>query len=160
MKSFKYLAVLCLTAACGAVSTAQDDSDTDDLSSSTVSMEMVRQNPSLAPNVTVPRDVRVNGRARPESIFGERDNGVEGFSRPVGPGDFLYTVNQLGQFLQLADPAIHHDDKGDATYSRQPGDLFEENGKLDWLDVEQGHLGDCYFAASLGAVLYADNGKA
>ena len=153
MNKLKWIAVLVLTAACGAVGTAQDDSDTDDLSSSTVSMEMVHQNPSLAPAVRIPKDVRVNGRARLEPT-------IEGFSRPVGPGDFLYTVNQLGQFLQLADPAIHHDDKGDATYSRQPGDLFEENGKLDWLDVEQGHLGDCYFAASLGAVLYADNGKA
>ena len=34
-----------------------------------------------------------------------------------------------------------------------------EDPKLDWLDVEQGYLGDCYFAASLAATLYADNGK-
>src|SRR5437588_3762632 len=27
---------------------------------------------------------------------------------------------------------------------------------LTWLDVEQGHLGDCYFASSLSAVLFAD----
>ena len=86
-------------------------------------------------------------------------SGGQGSLTLAQPGDFLYTVNQLGQFLNLADPAIHHDDKGDATYSRQPGDLFLDD-KLDWLDVEQGHLGDCYFAASLGAVLYADNGKA
>jgi hypothetical protein len=152
----KWLAALALTAACGAVE-HDTDSDTDDLSATTFSMEMVRANPSLLPGVTPPRDVRVDGRARPEST-------IESFLREppplVQPGDFLYTVNQLGQFLQLPDPAIHHDDKGDATYSRQPGDLFEESGSLDWLDVEQGHLGDCYFAASLAAVLYADNGGA
>ncbi|MFN2549617.1 MAG: C2 family cysteine protease [Myxococcales bacterium] len=155
MKNLKWIGVLVLTAACGAVEQDGLDSDTDDLSSTTFSMEMVRANPSLLPNVTPPKDVRVDGRARQETS-------IEGAMRqPLAqPGDFLYTVNQLGQFLQLPDPAVHHDDKGDATYSRQPGDLFEENGKLDWLDVEQGHLGDCYFAASLAAVLYADNGKA
>ena len=156
----KWLSILCLvtTCACGAFGTAQDDSDTDDLSSSTVSMEMVRANPALAPNVVVPKDVKVNGRARQDDARTLQHLGGEGSFTMVKPGDFLYTVNQLGQFLNLADPAIHHDDKGDATYSRQPGDLFEENGKLDWLDVEQGHLGDCYFAASLAAVLQADNG--
>ena len=162
MNNLKWLPVLCLATACGAVGTAQDESDTDDLSNSTVSMEMVRQNPALAPNVSVPRDVKVNGRARPISADDAREMGGiggQGSLTLAQPGDFLYTVNQLGQFLNLADPAIHHDDKGDATYSRQPGDLFLDD-KLDWLDVEQGHLGDCYFAASLGAVLYADNGKA
>ena len=153
MKNLKWLAVLVLPA-CGTLE-HDADSDTADLSSSTVSMEMVRANPALLPNVTPPKDVRVNGRARQETdIAGSvRDPLTQ-------PGDFLYTVNQLGQFLQLPDPAIHHDDKGDASYSRQPGDLFEDNGKLDWLDVEQGHLGDCYFAASLAAVLYADKGQA
>src|SRR5437588_4458948 len=31
---------------------------------------------------------------------------------------------------------------------------------LTWLNVEQGHLGDCYFAASLSAVLFADKSGA
>src|SRR3954468_17526555 len=161
MNNLKWLTVLCLATACGAANTAQDDSDTDDLSSATVSMAMVRNDPSLAPHVVVPKDVKVQGRARPVAADDSRELGGVGGNGSltmVQPGDFLYTANQLGQFLKLADPAIHHDDKGDATFSRQPGDLFEENGKLDWLDVEQGHLGDCYFAASLAAVLYADNG--
>ena len=58
--------------------------------------------------------------------------GGQGSLKMVGPSDWLYAANQLGQFLNLADPAIHHDDKGDATFSRQPGDLLPEDGKLDW----------------------------
>jgi hypothetical protein len=162
MKNFQWLQVLCLAslaAACGA-QPASEDSDTDDLSSSTLSMEMVRQDPALAPGVTVPEGVRVNGRARPLAADDVRDqeSGVEGAFRQGDENNWLYTANQLGQFLNLADPAVHKDDKNDATYSRQPGDLFADDGKLTWLDVEQGHLGDCYFAASLAAVLQADNG--
>jgi hypothetical protein len=107
--------------------------------------------------------LRVAGRPRPLSQSDGRDLGGgvgQGSLHMVGPSDWLYTANQLGQFLQLPDPGIHHDDKSDAAYSRQPGDLLSDDNKLDWLDVEQGHLGDCYFAASLASALYADNGGA
>src|SRR4051812_3231278 len=73
MNNLKWLSVLCLVTACGAVDTNQDDSDTDDLSSATVSMEMVRANPSLAPAVSVPKDVKVNGRARPIAASDARE---------------------------------------------------------------------------------------
>ena len=168
MNNLKWLSALCLTSmalACGGTTPGSaDDSDTDDLSDTTYSMEMVRANPQLAPNVAVPQGFKVKGHSRPVSsdLAREQELGPVGFGfhHPVVPGDFLYTANQLGQFLQLADPTIHKDDKGDASYSRQPGDLFADDGKLVWLDVEQGHLGDCYFAASLTAVLLADNGAA
>ena len=155
----KLLWILVVTAACGSVN-APDDSDTDDLSSATVSMAMVRDNPSLAPNVVVPKDVKVAGRARrveSDVTTGSRGTGLH----MVQPGDFLYAANQLDQFLKLPDPAaFDKTDAKDASYSRQPGDLFSDtDAKLDWLDVEQGYLGDCYFASSLAAVLYADNGK-
>ena len=160
MKKFSWLPVLCLALAACAQG-ASEDSDSDDLSSATLSMEMVRRNPALAPDVAVPQGVRVAGRSRPLSSSDGRDlSAPSGALRTAGPSDWLYTANQLGQFLQLPDPAIHHDDKGDASFSRQPGDLLSDDNKLDWLDVEQGHLGDCYFAASLAAVLYADNGGA
>src|SRR4051812_27803163 len=64
MNNLKWLSVLCLATACGTAGVSQDDSDTDDLSSATVSMEMVRSDPSLAPHVAVPKDVKVHGRAR------------------------------------------------------------------------------------------------
>src|SRR5947209_19880840 len=107
MNTLKWLSVLCLATACGARNTAQDDSDTDDLSSATVSMEMVRANPSIAPSVVVPKGVRVNGRARPVASDDARDLGGSGGSGSltlVQPGDFLYTSNQLGQFSKLPDP--------------------------------------------------------
>src|ERR1041384_3972305 len=100
MNNLKWLSILCLATACGAVN-APDDSDTDDLSSSTVSMEMVRANPSIAPNVVIPKDVKVTGRARPEPTRGLQSMGGEGSFTLARPGDFLYTVNQLGQFLNL-----------------------------------------------------------
>ena len=68
MNNLKILSALCivgLAAACGAEMPGNDDSDTDDLSASTVSMEMVRQNPALLPGVKVPDGVRVNGHPRP-----------------------------------------------------------------------------------------------
>jgi hypothetical protein len=156
MNNPKFLAAPCILAlaACGGQIAGQEDDNTDDLSSSTYSMEMVRQNPALLPGVTPPPGVRVNGHPAPlhdhaqgTSFHGRHDE-----------SNWLYTANQLGQFLHLAEPGIHPDDQGDATYSRQPGDLFGDDSKLSWLDIEQGHLGDCYFAASIAAVLFADNG--
>jgi len=150
LKWLPLLSLAALAAACGA----------QDLSSATVSMQMVRENPALAPGVSVPDGLHVAGRARPLSLDAARD-GIQGPVRLQGPGDFLYEANQLGQFLQLPDPAaFDKTDAKDATYSRQPGDLQPADGKLDWLDVAQGYLGDCYFAASLAATLYADNGGA
>ena len=164
MPPMKWLPVLCLAALTACAQGPAEDSDTDDLSSSTLSMEMVRKNPALAPGVEVPHDVPVKGRARPLSQSDAREKGGvdgQGSLRLVGPSDWLYAANQLGQFSQLPDPAaFDKTDAKDASYSRQPGDLLSNDNKLDWLDVEQGYLGDCYFAASLAATLYADNGGA
>jgi len=148
------LLVVCAAVACGAA--PSEDSDTDDLSPTRYSMEMVRANPSLLPGVTPPPGVRVNGSARPLS-----SDDAKAKVAPIDRRNWLYDANQLGQFLTLADPAaFDKTDAADATYSRQPGDLFADDGKLTWLDVEQGYLGDCYFASSLSAVLYADDGGA
>lgn len=144
------LAVLALAAACGHADLGDDlDADSDALSATTFSMEMVRKNPALAPGVAAIESSYTKGRPAP---------GGERAARIVQPqpGSFLYAANQLDQFLKLADPAIHHDDQGNATYSRQPGDLYAEDARLKWDNVEQGHLGDCYFAAALSAVLFAD----
>ena len=151
MKS--WMLALCSAAiACGTA--PGEDSDTDDLSSTTYSMEMVRANPSLLPGVTPPPGVRVNGRGRPL----QSDDGKAPASW-VHEHDFLYDANGLNQFLKLTDPAaFDKTDAKDASYSRQPGDLLADDDKLVWTDVEQGYLGDCYFAASLAATLYADNG--
>jgi hypothetical protein len=157
MNNLRFLPVLCIVAtACGGELSGADE-NTDDLSASTYSMEMVRQNPALLPDVKAPFGVRVNGHPRPLS---PDEQGTAGFRDRHEQSSWLYTANQLGQFLQLPDPAVFKDDKNDATYSRQPGDLFGDDGKLSWLDVEQGHLGDCYFAAAIAAVLYADSGGA
>jgi hypothetical protein len=148
---------LCATvlAACGGPADDLDtSSDTDNLSATTYSMEMVRADPSLAPGVAVPAGQRVAGHGRPSS-------GTIGANFvTVGPTDWLYSANQLGQFLNLADPAVYPSDKSATSYSRQPGDLFADEGKLVWTNIEQGGLGDCYFMASFVSVIYADNGGA
>ena len=139
--------------ACGG--TPGEDSDTDDLSATTYSMEMVRANPALLPGVTPPAGQHVDGRGRPLA-----SDDAKAPTFPIGRDNWLYDANGLNQFLKLTDPAaFNKTDAGDATYSRQPGDLLADGDtKLAWLDVEQGYLGDCYFAASLAAVLFADNG--
>jgi hypothetical protein len=145
--------------ACGAETQGlSNDSDTADLSDSTISMEMVRANPALAPGVALPEGTKVNGRGRPKAaatLTGADDNSFQ-----FGPGSWLYDANGLGQFKQLPDPALHKDDLKSATSSRKPGDLFAADNKLAWDNVAQGGLGDCYFAASLSAVLFADKGGA
>jgi hypothetical protein len=144
--------------ACGAETPGlSNDSDTDDLSDSTVSMEMVRQNPALAPGVALPEGKKVNGHARPRAA-----GTIAPLHDPFnsGPGSFLYDANGLGQFKQLPDPALHKDDLKAATLSRKPGDLFAADNKLTWDNVALGGLGDCYFAAGFSAVLFADKGGA
>ena len=57
MRSFRFLPAGLLAAtglACGAPAPTDLAGDTDELSDATVSMEMVRKNPSLAPSVAVP----------------------------------------------------------------------------------------------------------
>ena len=144
------LLAIALVAGCGAAG-PEIDSDTDELSDATVSMEMVRANPALARGITPPEGRRVPGRPAPL-----RESGPGAFRSPLhGEGSFLYTANQLGQFLKLPDPAVHRDDRNGASYSRQPGDLYADDGALRWTDVAQGSLSDCYFAAALSAVLQA-----
>ena len=91
---------------------------------------------------------------------GDLTGSGDGSLRWDGPGSFLYDANGLGQFKQLPDPALHKDDLKAATISRKPGDLFAADNKLAWDNVAQGGLGDCYFAASLSSVLFADHGGA
>lgn len=154
-RSLLTLTALALVAACGAEAPADFGGDTDDLSDATVSMEMVRQNPALNRAVTVPEGRVVPGKGRP-ALSGGAAGGVDSPWK-LGPGtEWLYDANGLGQFKQLADPALHKDDKASATYARKPGDLFATDNKLAWDQVAQGGLGDCYFAAALSAVLFAD----
>jgi hypothetical protein len=160
MKNYNWLAalsILSLAAACGGE--IGEDVGTDDLSDSTYSMEMVRANPALLPSAKPAEGVKTNGRPRPLSAGDLRgdEGGPDGFGfGRVDEHHWLYAANQLDQFSKLPDPALHKDDIGTATHSRQPGDLFASDNKFVWTDVEQGHLGDCYFAASLAAVVFAD----
>ena len=152
LRQIASLVAVALAAACGSQTDAasnETDSDVDALSATTYSMEMIRKNPALASAVTVPEGRFTKGRPAPQ-----RD--LAGRNLHVPETSFLYAASQLDQFLKLADPTLHPDDKNDATFTRQPGDLYAEDGVLKWDNVEQGHLGDCYFAAALSAVLYAD----
>jgi hypothetical protein len=161
MTDFKWLAALGIASmalACGG-EIAADESETDDLSSSTVSMEMVRANPALLPGVKPADGVRVNGRARPTPAADVRARGA-GFHGRVDESSWLYAANQLGQFLHLTQPAIAKADVASATSSRQPGDLFDDTGKMEWSEVDQGGLGDCYFISAVSAVLLADKSGA
>ncbi|MBS2022017.1 MAG: hypothetical protein JST92_06375 [Deltaproteobacteria bacterium] len=141
--------------ACGADLTDANDSDTDDLSDTTYSMEMVRANPALLPSVQVVDARKVTGHGRPGA---QADVAHTNFQGGGWDAAWLYDANGLGQFKNLADPAVHKDDKATATYARKPGDLFAADGKLVWTNVAQGGLGDCYFAASLASTLLADKG--
>ncbi len=147
-------AALIALAACGSQvdEAGQSDADAEALSATTYSMEMVRKNPALLPGVEIPEGRHVNGRPAPADRLALRMPRHE-------PGSFLYAANQLDQFLKLADPAVYPSDKSATAYSRQPGDLFAHDGELTWDQVEQGALGDCYFASSLSAALFAQ-GKA
>jgi hypothetical protein len=146
---------------CGGGPTLEStDSQVDDLTDATLSMAMVRDNPSLAPSVVVPDGKRVAGRRRPlESVLGTyRPNNVWDVSNP-GAG-WLYDANGLNQFKKLADPKMDSDGSKVGAYARKPGDLYASDGVLKWDNVEQGYLGDCYFVASLAAVLFADKSGA
>ena len=162
MSSFRFASVLVLAvlaAACGAQSPATEDSDTDELSDATVSMEMVRKDPRLAPSVVVPEGRHVNGRGRPlDHEFAVPGHERLGWGASNPASSWLYDANGLGQFKDLVDPKMDVDGGKIGTYMRKPGDLFAADGLLKWDNVAQGYLGDCYFAASLSAVLYADKG--
>ncbi len=153
--------LMSLLAACGTEAPGAFDSDTDELSSATYSMAQVRADPSLAPDVVVPPGRHVIGHARPSSadLLNPNDLVVHR-PNPWADATWLYDANQLGQFLTLTDPAVYPSDKKDATYSRKPGDLFADEGKLVWDNIEQGALGDCYFIASFVSVIFSDQGGA
>jgi len=69
----------------------------------------------------------------------------------------------LSAMEDLEDPLglIKHRDNPDAyPYEAGLGDLFDlEEGDIDYTDVEQGAIGDCYLVAALSAVLYVDNDR-
>jgi len=152
LRNLVSLAAIAAVAACGGqhdTGSSETEADVDALSATTYSMEMIRKNPALDRGVTVPDGHFTKGRPAPM-----RDLATK--SVHVPETSWLYAANQLDQFLKLPDPAITKDSKTDAAFTRQPGDLFAADGVLKWDNVEQGFLGDCYFAASLAAVLYAD----
>ena len=69
----------------------------------------------------------------------------------------LLTDDQLESIVNLDDPvALERHATND--YTRVMGDLYDdEEGAITYTDVRQGAIGDCYLAAALSAVLYADN---
>lgn len=83
----------------------------------------------------------------------------------VAPEDYDYS--EEGQAVpmlldttlleQLADPAPLDEHK-DMPYVAAPGSLFDEQAEkgVEYDDVRQGAIGDCYFAAALSAALYTD----
>jgi hypothetical protein len=126
--------------------TAGGAADFDLLSDATLSMAMVRANPALAPDVDVAAGTFVEGRPHPLPL-----------APTSGPTLRVFTGAELAALKHLADPAI--DPLGqqvNAAYLRHAGDLFAED--LTWDNLAQGYLGDCYFAAALSAVLFADRG--
>ncbi len=162
MRSLRFLPALLATAlsmACGAPADSALDGDTDELSDATVSMEMVRKNPALAPTVAVPERTAVKGRKPPMAdAFAPTHDSLW---NPSLPGNaWLIDAANLGQFKDLTDPKMDADGAKIGSYMRLPGDLFASDGQMKWDNVQQGYLGDCYFAASLAAVLLADKGGA
>ncbi|MBS2022698.1 MAG: hypothetical protein JST92_09825 [Deltaproteobacteria bacterium] len=150
-----------LATACGTeLPNAADDSDTDDLSATTYSMEMLRANPALLPSVSVPDGVHVNGRGRPMPAAELRDMTPEEFkwSSNNPAASWLFDANGIAGFKNLADPVMDADGKKVGAYARKPGDLYSDAGKLVWTNIDQGYLGDCYFASSVAAVFLADKG--
>ena len=162
MRSLRFLPVLLATAlsmACGAPADSNLSGDTDELSDATVSMEMVRKNPALAPGVAVPERTVVKGHKAPvnEAVTPTHQS----LWNPSAPGNaWLIDAANLGQFTNLTDPKMDVDGAKIGSYMRLPGDLFAADNQLKWDNVQQGYLGDCYFAASLAAVLLADKGGA
>ena len=155
MRSLRFLPILlqaALSMACGAPADANLDGDTDELSDATVSMEMVRKNPALAPSVVVPEGKAVKGHKPPAAdAFAAPQNGLW---NPHLPGNaWLIEAANLGQFTNLTDPKLDADGAKIGSYMRLPGDLFATDNALKWDNVQQGYLGDCYFAASLTGAL-------
>ena len=69
----------------------------------------------------------------------------------------LLSGEQIEALDDLEDPAAlekHLSYK----YETAPGDLYHStDGDIDWMDVEQGAIADCYLAAAMSAALFADN---
>ncbi len=73
---------------------------------------------------------------------------------PTAPSAQL-TGSKFPTVTTSADPKVFHEEAGKLTY--QPiagGQLFVDGVNGD--DIEQGYLGDCFLAASLSSVAYAD----
>jgi hypothetical protein len=61
---------------------------------------------------------------------------------------------------QLEDPKALEEHK-DLPYTSAPGSLFDENKEmaLEYDDVRQGAIGDCYWAAAISSALFTDSDK-
>jgi hypothetical protein len=164
MNEFRMLAALVLSISavgCAGVPEAtDDDSDTDDLSATTYSMAMVRQDPALAPGVVVPDGTFIKGHPRPLSTDSTAARHGSAWRIDDASSAWLFDANGLNQFKSLPDPAMDKDGAKIGSYARKPGDLYAADGVLKWDNVEQGYLGDCYFVAAMSAVIFADKSGA
>ncbi len=74
---------------------------------------------------------------------------------PQVPG--LLTPEQFENLADFEDDPTPLDNHTSNSYTRAIGDLYDqEEGRINFDDVKQGAIGDCYFVAALSAVLYAD----
>ncbi|MFT6143675.1 MAG: hypothetical protein ACJAZO_004094, partial [Myxococcota bacterium] len=74
---------------------------------------------------------------------------------PQVPG--LLTPEQFENLADFEDDPAPLDNHTSNSYTRAIGDLYDqEEGRINFDDVKQGAMGDCYFVAALSAVLYAD----
>ncbi len=74
------------------------------------------------------------------------------------PGEAEAAKTDLTAMQDLADPVELDKHKGTYSYGTADGDMIDLHAENDLVfdDVNQGSIGDCYFAAALTAVLYSD----
>lgn len=104
--------------------------------------------------VIIPEDHYLPGIVEGPQDFFYPDEGT-GFRRAPDLG----LLTDLGPMIDLEDPAPLDKHVADYPYSRSPGELVDSHDEQDlwWEDVQQGAIGDCYLAAALSAVLFADD---
>jgi len=70
--------------------------------------------------------------------------------------DALHVYTDLSHMVDLEDPTLLDEHASTYAYSRRAGALFRGGDDIDYQDVEQGAIGDCYLAAAFSAVFFAD----
>ncbi len=129
----------------------------DDVSTLRPSLTMIRTEEVVVEDPpVVPLDRFVPGFVTaPEEVV------YEGEDAPVvapPPGQ----LTDLGAMSDMDDPAPLDEHVPGSTYEwgTQAGNLWDlrsDEGQLEYDDVEQGAIGDCYMVSALSAVLWADN---